>query len=367
MIRLPNMTHDFVVIGGGVIGLCSALALRQTGASVLLMEAASVGSGASWAGGGILSPLLPWEYPQHVAELAARGAAMYQAWTDELHAVSGLDSEYHRSGMIVVAPFDAEAAIAWGASTQTAVETGLSWLDDRPALRVPSIAQVRNPRLLAALLATAHASGINVLENTAVESLVEKGDSIHALRTANGELHADAFVVAAGAWTPSLIPAADLAIKPIRGQMLLFGAGTEAPENILYRDGIYLIPRRDGQILVGSTREDVGFDCSTTLHAREQLSRAAFDIWPALRQAALLKHWAGLRPMRPGNAPIIDRHPGFKNLFINAGHGRYGLTMAPASAGILLTRIGLSASTDPLDQAFGMNSTAQLDKVQIVG
>lgn len=356
-----------MIVGGGVIGLSSALALRRLGASVMVIDAAAAGAGASWAGGGILSPLLPWEYPQHVAQLAARGAAMYQAWTDDLRAISGLDSEYHRSGMIVVAPFDANEALVWAASTKVTVDAGIFWPDEKPALGIPSVAQVRNPRLIAALLATARARGIDVVEHTRAERLVENGESIDAVRTAAGDLHAEAYVIAAGVWTPSLAPSADLAIKPIRGQMLLFGACKKPLANIVYRDGIYLIPRRDGHILAGSTREDVGFDCSTTEEARVQLSRAAIEIWPALRQAALLKHWAGLRPMRPDNAPIIDRHPLFKNLFINAGHGRYGLTMAPASAEILLTRVGFMASTDPLDEAFGIGAKAQLDKVQIVG
>lgn len=361
------VTKDFLIVGGGVIGLASALALRRAGASVAVIDAGSTGAGASWAGGGILSPLLPWEYASPVAQLAARGAAMYEAWTGELREISGVDSEYERSGMVVLAPYDIERAEQWALSSQTALKTGVSWLDGAPMLELASVAQVRNPRLLAALSASARASGIEIIEHTPVERLIVEGESVQKLLTRNGEFHGGAFVIAAGAWSPALVPGVELAIKPIRGQMLLFGTGAKPLERIIYRDGIYLIPRRDGQVLVGSTREDVGFDSSTTEAARAHLFENALEIWPSLSQAALLRHWAGLRPMRPNNAPIIGPHPSLKNLFINAGHGRYGLTMAPASAEILLRQTGLATSTEPFDYAFELGTGHQLDKVQIVG
>ena len=125
-------------------------------------------------------------------------------------------------------------------------------------------------------------------------------------------------------------------IRPIRGQMLLFKLQPGALDTILYRKGLYLIPRRDGHVLVGSTLEDVGFDKSTDAATRQRLHAAAAELLPALADVQPVQHWAGLRPGSPDNIPIIDRHPDFDNVFVNAGHYRYGVTLAPASAELLV-------------------------------
>ena len=328
---------DFLVIGGGVIGLSSALAIRASGASVTLIEAETIGAGASWAGGGILSTLLPWDYAESVERLARNGAARYAAFCEGLTQASGIDCEYRRSGMVVLGA-DETRANAWASRHDGRLET-TRWLDG-DVLLMPDVAQVRNPRLLAALRGAANAAGIAIVEHCRAQRFVTTGARATALETRAGEFKAGSFVVALGAWTPTLSGAA-VQIEPEKGQMLLYPAQTPL-ERIIYRDGIYLIPRADGQILVGSTREYCGFDASPTDAARQMLAQAAAELFPPLGALQPIRHWAGLRPTRPDNAPVIDALAPFKNVFINAGHGRYGLTMAPAAAEILLARIGLS-------------------------
>ena len=128
-------------------------------------------------------------------------------------------------------------------------------------------------------------------------------------------------------------------IKPMRGQMLLFKFDAPPLRHIVLQAGLYLIPRRDGHLLAGSTLEDVGFDKSTTGEAREMLQQRAAAILPALHKMQPVKHWAGLRPGSPENIPTIARHPVLGNLFINSGHFRYGVTMAPASVEMLMNEI----------------------------
>ena len=118
-------------------------------------------------------------------------------------------------------------------------------------------------------------------------------------------------------------------------------------DTIVYRNGLYLIPRRDGHVLVGSTLEDVGFDKSTDDATRLRLHAEAAELLPALADVQPVQHWAGLRPGSPDNIPIIDRHPDFENVFINAGHYRYGVTLAPASAELLIDLI--EGNTPALD------------------
>jgi glycine oxidase len=148
-------------------------------------------------------------------------------------------------------------------------------------------------------------------------------------------------VLTAGAWSGELLGKKTLGIpvKPMRGQMLLYQLPPGTLQHLLYHDDFYLIPRCDGHILAGSTVEDVGFDKSTTPQAAADLHRKAAGLLPQLADATVIKHWSGLRPGSPDNVPIIAGHPDFDNLYLNTGHFRYGVTMAPASAEILAAKV----------------------------
>ncbi len=118
----------------------------------------------------------------------------------------------------------------------------------------------------------------------------------------------------------------------MRGQILLYEQTSEKFAHIVYKDGFYLVPRQDGLLLAGSTLEDVGFDKNTTEEVKLALQIKAETILPGLKNASILKHWSGLRPGTPENLPTIAAHQTIQNLYLNTGHFRYGLTMAPASA-----------------------------------
>ena len=206
-------------------------------------------------------------------------------------------------------------------------------------LLLPTIAQVRPPHLLQALRQLLIQENVTLSENTQLEPL-KNVNTIDGWRTSptskNGceVLTADAFVVTSGAWSFDLLKetAEGLNIKPIRGQILLYENVTEKLEHIIYSNGFYLVPRRDGLLLAGSTLEDVGFDKSTTEDVKQALKTKAENILPSLKHAPIRKHWSGLRPGTPDNLPTIAAHLSIQNLYLNTGHFRYGLTMAPASA-----------------------------------
>ena len=208
---------------------------------------------------------------------------------------------------------------------------------DGAALWLPSVAQVRNPRLLQALAKAVEKSGGSIIEHAEVTSWkIERGRVVAAI-TRQGEYTAANFIVAARAWSHPLLGehVLKLDIRPVRGQMLLFKAESGLLRTVILQDGFYLIPRQDGHILVGSTLEEVGFDKSTTATVREVLLMKARALLPALSEATLVNHWAGLRPGSPANIPVISRHPAIANLYLNSGHHRYGVTMAPGSARLM--------------------------------
>lgn len=348
------MTTDVVIIGGGVIGLATAHELLRRGATVTVLERAGCGREASWAGGGILSPLMPWDYTDAVTRLTQASAKLFPELIESLQLKTGIDPEYQTSGLLVL-PGDANEdsgardgnADTWCARNafpmkkirvrEIAPELAGDVAGDSVALWLPEVAQVRNPRLLQALAKSAEKSGGIIIEHAEVTSWKIERGRVAAAITSQGEYTAANFIVAAGAWSRTLLGehARKLEIHPVRGQMLLFKAEPGLLRTIILQDGFYLIPRQDGHILAGSTLEEVGFDKRTTATARQALLIKARTLIPALTEAMLTNHWAGLRPAAPANIPVISRHPAIANLYLNSGHHRYGVTMAPGSAQLM--------------------------------
>ncbi len=199
------------------------------------------------------------------------------------------------------------------------------------------VAQVRNPRLGQALRASLLCRGIDVQEGTQVQRLTTAGGRVTGVETGAGTVHSDVVVVACGAWSAGLLGplGASLPVVPVRGQMVLFEARPGTLHRIVLNAGRYVIPRRDGRVLAGSTLEYVGFDRSTTEWALAELRVAAEGLIPALGVFPVVRHWSGLRPGSPDEAPYIGQAPDQKGLYVNAGHFRNGVVTAPASARLL--------------------------------
>ncbi len=339
------MSADFLIVGGGAIGLTSALTLLQSGYRVTVVERGEIGREASWAGGGILSPLCPWDYLEPVTRLVLHSMAIFEERAAILYTTTGIDPEYERSGMLVLPPFKTDLATRWCEQHGVMLQQvhledclpGISPDIQGAGLWLPAVAQVRNPRLMRALRKRVEMLGGTILEQHEVQKFEIAGERVVALQTSQGRLAADTYIVAAGAWSKALLGehALSLDIRPIRGQMLLFKFDTPPFKQILLRENLYFIPRRDGHVLVGSTLEDVGFDKSTTADARDSLLGRSLEIFPDWRDREPLQHWAGFRPGSPDNIPTIGRHPHLANLYANSGHFRYGVTMSFASAELL--------------------------------
>jgi len=338
-------TPDVAIIGGGIIGLLTARELVNAGATVSIYDRQPIGRESSWAGGGILSPLYPWRYPEAVNRLAAWSQAQYPQLTQELLQETGVDPEYLVSGLLVNASNDLDQAVKWAENHKTSYKK----LDTRELdsvqpgiaggtsdwLWMPEIAQVRNPYLLKSLREYLQLKNVNIVENTGISGFSIQNGKITGLRSERGIISADCFLLAAGAWSGQLGTQAGLQIKvePVRGQMLLLKGEPGLLRRMVLSDSHYLIPRRDGRILVGSTLEYVGFDKSVTDEATRELERAAEDIYPGiLGRCEIETQWAGLRPGSPEGVPYIGMHPEIDNLFVCSGHFRNGFVLGPASA-----------------------------------
>ena len=337
------MRKKVLIVGGGIVGCMTAMELVKRGCSVTIVErnqiASQTSGESSWAGGGILLPLLPWMYSDQVNALTNNGANAYRQLSQQLQQETGIDANFEQSGFLILPKFDVEAAQAWCSRNQMPLQPvkasafGVQSLSGENALWLPTVCQIRPPYLMQAMRKWLDQNNVTMLEHTELIPL-KQTPTLNEWETVNGEkLTADQFVVTSGAWSFELLKetSAKLNIKPMRGQILLYKPQKNL-EQIVYREGFYMIPRRDGYLLAGSTLEDVGFDTAITQAVRDEISAKAEAIMPKLKGMPIIKHWSGLRPGTPDNLPTISAHPSIENLYLNTGHFRYGLTMAPASA-----------------------------------
>lgn len=343
---------DVAIVGGGIMGLLVARELMAAGMTVTLVERGRCAGEASWAGGGIVSPLYPWRYNAAVTALASWAQDYYPGLSAALVDETGIDPELQACGLLMLEADDSEEALQWSKqSGRRMMSVDVDFIHARqPALAkdfsnglwMPDIANIRNPRLGQALRASLLMSGADLREFSEVCDLALSGCELDGLwvRDSSDEedlLRAGEYVFCAGAWTARLLERTGsvLPIEPVKGQMLLYELPERILEEMVLYQGRYLIPRRDNHLLAGSTLEHSGFDKRTTDEALRSLQASAEQMLPALASVPVKRQWAGLRPGAPDGVPFIGRLPDSANIWVNAGHYRNGLVLAPASARLM--------------------------------
>lgn len=324
-----------VVVGGGVIGCAVAERLsREPRHHVLLLERDATGAHASGAAAGLLSP------HSETADLglSSRSLAMFPELVERVER-SGITVEYHEHDSLTPAlSGEEERGLRRGpgrwldAHEARAAEPGLSERV-RGALVVRG-AQVTPIRLVRALARTAAAQGADIREGAPVGGLAVRSGSVHGVHTAEGPVQADVVVLAAGPWSPALASPAGVAldVRPNRGQLVMMRPRGAAPRHVLTWRGCYVVPKPDGTVVAGSTEEDAGFDDRPTVAGVASLLRFAYDMVPALDQAAVERVWAALRPATPDGQPVIGPVSGQAGLVMATGHNRTGILLAPVTA-----------------------------------
>lgn len=337
-----------ILVGGGVMGLLSAYELVKAGCTVSLFDKSQTGTEASWAGGGIVSPLYPWRYGPSITALASWGQGYYPQLAETLANATGIDPEFNHCGLLMLDAEDEQEALRW------AVANARNLVQETPAnayllephlecpansvVWMPEVGSLRNPRLLQALrLVLMKKSSFSLHVNEAVLALNREQGRVTGISTEKGRYNADAVVLSAGAWSTALLEKFDFAlpVKPVRGQMVAIQADIGWLKHIVMKNGTYIVPRKDGLILAGSTLEFVGFDKTITTDARAMLLSRAYEMMPSLQRFPVIEQWAGLRPGSPDGIPFIGEMESVKGLFLNVGHYRNGLVLAPASCRLL--------------------------------
>lgn len=355
---------DTLVIGGGIIGLMTARALARRGSRVTVVDRGRVGAEASMAAGGILCPLYPWRLPEAMQQLTAMAMRGYSDTIRTLEAEAGHTIGVHRTGLLVLDADELDQAEAWASrwdiTYRRVTANKVSQLvpevcSPGEALHLPAMSNVYSADMIHALQRAAPAMGIRILEQTGVRDLSIDADGGAHVETEEGWLAADRIVIAGGAWSGLLTErlGARLPVRPVRGQIVEYPPGRAKLSVMLLHRRRYLVPRPGGELLVGSTLEEAGFDRSTTDSARRSLQSAAESLLPGLEGVAPGRHWAGLRPAAPDQMPYIGPWPGRAvtggRLYLNTGHFQNGILLAPISAEILAAQ--MAGEKPPVDPA----------------
>jgi glycine oxidase len=388
---------DVIIMGAGIIGLSLALALRKQGLRVLMVERGEPGREASSAAAGMLAGS-GTENPPELRALAAASAKMYPEFVHELEDESGIEVDLREQGTIVISSgnFSSPSAdsvfsgnvssgIVSSEITSDRVSRGHEFaglefgghelpgdelskdefsgyqrLSEQQLKELePALARERRqrPEMQAALVVersvdpralvraagkAAQHRGVEITSGNEVRKLlVEHGRAI-GIEAVHGKYRAPRIVNCCGAWTGTWAGTGagtgNLPVRPVKGQMLAV-VGGPAIGHVIRSDDIYLVPRSDGRIVIGSTLEDAGFNKQTEAGTIQKMFHAAIELAPPLAQARMHEDWAGLRPKTPDGMPILGETsiPGY---LVAAGHYRDGILLAPVTAEIMRDVIG---------------------------
>ncbi|HEY3080561.1 MAG TPA: glycine oxidase ThiO [Chloroflexota bacterium] len=341
---------ETLVVGGGIIGLSIARELRSAGCSVVLLERDRPGREASWASAGIVGARAPWAHSA-TGRLQTLSAELWPRLAQELRDETGMDVEYRETGALYPALSDDqaerlrfEAAAARRAGLAFEFVEGAALRNEEPALGPAVVAaqlgpggNVENRRAVRALELACRRAGVEIRSGAPVAEVTSRGGKATGVRTLDGEQHhAEAVVLAAGGWSGE-VRGVDppVPVVPQRGQILALGRGdVHLRRTVLKEADPYLVPRADGRIVVGATRELVGYDRRLTAGGVAWLLASAIELVPAFAGAEIAEMWTGFRPLSADGLPILGPSA-IEGLFYATGHGPSGVGPAPGTARLL--------------------------------
>jgi glycine oxidase len=354
-----NRSTDVIVVGGGVIGCAIACYLAGEGVRVDVIERGEIGGEASGAAAGMLAPLAEVEDDGPFQQLCVDSLRMFPTLVAALREETGIDVEYHASGILRVALSDTEEC-RLRARADCATCLPQHWLspDDlrslepglsprvRGGLYSPEEHQVNADRLTQAFARAAAVRGATLRRHTRVERLLTDDGRVTGVRIPDGILAAGHVVLAAGPWSRRLVASlgVDLPVFPVRGQMLALPSKS-APRHIIWGSDGYLVPKANGLVFAGATVEKVGFRRRTTVAGLRALSAMASTLAPRLSAFAPVDSWAGLRPGSADGLPLLGPLPGWEGITVATGHYRNGILLSPVT-GHLIARSVIDGSPD---------------------
>ncbi|HKV60105.1 MAG TPA: glycine oxidase ThiO [Ktedonobacteraceae bacterium] len=371
-------TSDVVIVGGGVIGCSIAYHLRKAGIGVTVIDQGEIGAEASSAAAGLLAPLGSLAGPGPFADLLLASFALFPTLVPELEDVSGIRVEYERTGALRVVRNPKNVSnLRKRMKAWQPLGLQMRWLtgeearqleptlapDVCAALYAPEESQVRASQVVKAFGQAAANLGATLLSHTRITGIQQQHGRVTALTTSQGEsITCHHLVVATGAWAAQWSEwlHIQLAVVPQRGQILALRQPAPPLRHIIFGEAAYLAPKQDSTVVVGATKEEVGFDKQLTAGGVAWLLSTANRLIPSLEQSAIERMWAGLRPKTPDNLPILGTAPGWENVTLATGHGSVGI-MLSAITGQTLAELLVTGAAPKLIRPFALERPADLN------
>ena len=341
---------DVIVLGGGIIGCALAEELARRKRRVVVIERGSIGAEASSAAAGILSAQMDAPTPGAFFDLCQAARRAYPAWVARIERASGQRVGYARSGVLYLAVSDAQARrmqqrAIWQRRLGLRVER---WTMAQVRRREPAVdggfrcgfhfpleGQVDNALLMRALAQACRSAGVRVREQVTARRLILSQGRVRGVETSQSVIRADVVVNTLGSWSPMIAGfPGRLPVEPARGQIVCLAGPKRLFHRPIMTDRAYLIQRRDGRLLLGSTVERAGFDKSVTLEGMYAILSGVRTISSRLDACAYVDSWAGLRPYSRTGYPILGR-TGVEGVYVATGHFRHGILLAPITAALM--------------------------------
>ncbi|WML39572.1 glycine oxidase ThiO [Neobacillus sp. OS1-2] len=340
-------SFDVIIIGGGIIGSSIAYQLSKMGRTVVILEKDRLACQATNAAAGMLAVQAEMEQDGPLFQMALKSQAMFPTLSSELVEYTGIDIEFVHKGMLKIAETEEIASIVQQQVTyQKKWDPAITWLDKKELLEMePSISpsvsgamflpndgHVQPANLSKAYAQAAAYFGAEIREYTEVVSIHYENGQVKGVNTSHGVIHGEKVVVATGAWTAKLMRESGLEINmyPVKGEC--FSVKPEKPliNTTIFSDKrCYLVPKRNGEIYIGATMIEHTFDQTVTPVGIASLIERATQLVPGLNEASWERVWSGIRPQTGDGMPYIGEHPGWKGLYVAAGHFRNGILLAP--------------------------------------
>ena len=345
--------RDVIVVGGGVIGLSIAHAVATEGKSVLVLDPGEATDAASWAAAGMLAPQSEADRNDALFQLCTASLRMYGDWVHQLQEQSGVDPEYQVPGLIYVATsedsFDAlKRRMPW--QSDDGFDSQLLTPDEvrrmEPHLTLPIVGGVHMPgerqvtprRLLEALRDACQFRNVEIRNGERVRGILRQGDRIEGVETDTEAISADTVVIASGARSSEIAGLClPLPIIPRKGQILSLRTPSPMFQRLIRWEHAYMVQRRGGELVVGATNEDVGFDRSLTPKGIGGLLAQVQQLSSCTAGFAIKEMWTGLRPTTPDGLPALG--PAGDGLIYATGHYRNGVLLAPITASIVVSLV----------------------------
>ena len=361
-------TTDILIVGGGVIGCAIAYYLRKMDVDVAVLERGEVGGQASSAAAGLLAPLGPLSGPGPFADLVLAGFSALTALVPELEGASGTQMRYERTGALRIVrnpkrilhlqkrltnwgPLGLQ--LHWLTGEEARQREPLLNPDTCAAVYAPEESQIQASSVVQAFAHAARGSGARIYEHQEVDHLSLVGTKVTGVHTTRGEtITCKTLIIASGAWAAQCGAwlHADLPIQPLHGQLISFPQAGKPLRHIVFGEAAYLVPRGDS-ILVGATKEEMGFDQTVTEQGTSWLATTAARLVPALGGSKIQAAWAGLRPKTPDSHPILGSLPPWENVLLAVGHNSVGIILS-AITGQCIAEMVATGHTPSLIQPF---------------